>query len=446
MNPDLNYEKNSAPVEDVPASDINAEDPLARREKFSWKSFGGDGFIVSVTIHAALIFFAFFYVISTVESPVPQPPVFESGRGGGGGGDRSGPNRPMPSMGRDMASPNKIVSKNLTSTLVLPEVPRMEASGAMGGMKAGGALSGFGGESGGGVGPSSGIGIGKKRTFLPSFGTEYSSRPSLTGALFDLKRSRDGKSVYCTTAPSDAGKRKNELHKALGLLDNSFDVRKLGQRYFEAGKKLHTNQIYIYKDAKTRSSIRAEAATDAFADADGTPPFEAPGWMVVYTGEIIPPETGEYRFVGMGDDALIVGLDRTTVFYAYWPGEGHGKAVREPVGANWEPKGHTKTDGRESGNGASVQDHLFKGSWMKLQKGRKYKICIAFGEGAGGYAGAVLGIEKKGERDESNPTAPYSIFKLGAVNPELLDSLFIEGRYKTDGPNFMERKVTSGSR
>lgn len=38
--------------------------------------------------------------------------------------------------------------------------------------------------------------------------------------------------------------------------------------------------------------------------------------------------------------------------------------------------------------------------------------------------------------DISVPEDPYSIFKLGVVDPEILDMLFIEGRYKQEGPNF----------
>lgn len=103
----------------------------------------------------------------------------------------------------------------------------------------------------------------------------------------------------------------------------------------------------------------------------GKPPFGAPGRLLVSEGEITPSETGEYRFVGMGDDVLIVGLDRKTVFYAY---------------------------------------------------------C-------------------SDERDEKNPEVPYSIFKFGVINPEIPGMLFIEKRYKADGPNFKIRsKPASGKR
>ncbi len=284
--------------------------------------------------------------------------------------------------------------------------------------------------------------IGNGKAFLSAFGTSFSKTPLLTGTLYDLKRSADGKTTYCTTGGGDAGRRKKELHEAVDILiKNNFNTSKLGQRYAKAPTKLSANQIYIYKDEKGKP-IQANAATDAFANppvsAGGKPPFPAPGWMVVYEGKISPPETGEYRFVGMGDDLLLVGLNRKPVFYAYWPGEGHGPAVREPANANWEPKDHCRNDGKGSGSGGSLQNHLFKGSWMKLVRGQTYSICIAFGEGAGGLGGAALAIERKGEPEDKDKK--YSLFKMSAIDPDLMKILYIEGRYKADGGNFMPPK------
>ena len=422
--------------------DDDGEDPLKRHTKFSWKSFGGDGFIVSVVFHAILIIFALFYVVATIEPEEPEPTEFVSGAGGGGGGEN--PNRQQHRMRpkpRDMSMQNKITSKSTRSTLTLPEMPKVNSMmGSMGGMKAGGASSGLGSGAGGGIGSGMGPGIGNGRAFLSAFGSSFSKTPLLRGTLYDLKRSRDGDTVFCTTARADTDKRKQELHEALrSLVANKFNTQQsLAKKYYAAPTKLNANQVYIYKDIKTKNTIQANAATNAFAGPDGKPPFAAPGWLVVYEGEISPPETGEYRFVGMGDDVLLVGLNRELVFYAYWPGEGHGPAIHEPARANWEPENHCKNDGkgtRVNPSGPNVfQNLLYKGSWMKLRKGTKYKVCIAFGEGTGGLAGAALAIEKKGEAHLGNK---YSVFKLSSIDPELMDILFIEGLYKAEGPTFM---------
>ncbi|MBQ2732483.1 MAG: hypothetical protein IJF68_05500, partial [Opitutales bacterium] len=110
---------------DMPAVDENGEDPLKRHTKFSWKSFGGDGFIVSVILHAALIVFALFYVVATVRPEPPEPAEFVSGAGGGSNGENANRQkhrmRPKP---RDMNTQNKITSKSTRATLTLPEMPK----------------------------------------------------------------------------------------------------------------------------------------------------------------------------------------------------------------------------------------------------------------------------------------------------------------------------------
>lgn len=447
--PDPRQDTMPEDVNDAPINyDENGEDPLKRHTKFSWKSFGGDGFIVSVIFHAALIIFALFYVVATTVAPKEEVAEFVSGAGGGSNGENANRQqqrmRPKP---RDMATQAKITSKNAHSTLTLPEMPKMNNStmGSMGGMKAGGSSSGLGGGAGGGIGSGIGPGIGNGRAFLSAFGTSFSNTPTLKGTLYDLKRSRDGKTTYCTTAGGDTARRKSEFHKALGLLDSGgFNTKKLAERYASAKTKLNANQVYVYKDEKGQL-IKADKATECFKDPEtGQKPFDAPGWLVVYEGEVTPPETGEYRFVGMGDDAIIVGMNPNgskleTVFYAFWPGEGHGPAIRFRKG--WEPEnycGQGGTDGRGAGSGASIQSHTFKGSWMKLNKGKKYKICIAFGEATGGLGGAALGIEQK---DKPNADGKISLFKLAEIDPELLNILFIEGKYTAKGPSFMVRKA-----
>ena len=445
MNSENSSEEYPAPQQEIPPEEMNdaplnfddenGEDPLKRHTKFSWKSFGGDGFIVSVIFHAVLIIFALFYVVATIEPKEPEPAEFVSGAGGGGGGEN--PNRQNSRMrpkSRDMKVQNKITSKSAKSTLALPEMPKMNASmGSMGGMKAGGASSGLGNGTGGGIGNGNGPGIGNGRAFLSAFGSAFSKTPALKGTLYDLKRSRDGKTTYCTTAGGDKDKRKERLHDAMRMLvANKFNTAKLGQTYFAAGTKLSSNQVYV-------NARDANAATNAFANPPvsegGKAPFPAPGWLAVYEGDITAPENGEFRFVGMGDDVLLVGLNGEPALYAFWPGEGHGAAVAYHKG--WEPEDVCGKGGKDGRNVTMVNgDHLYKGQWIKMTKGRKYRVVIAFGEGAGGLASARLGIQKKGSENDKS----VSIFKLGAIVPELMPILDIKGIYKADGPNFQPPK------
>lgn len=418
---------NEAPIN----YDENGEDPLKRHTKFSWKSFGGDGFIISVIFHAILIIFALFYVVATIQPKEPEPAEFVSGAGGGSNGENANRQqhrmRPKP---RDMATQNKITSKSTRSTLTLPEMPKMSstAMGSMGGMKAGGSSSGLGGGAGGGIGPGIGPGIGNGRAFLSVFGTSFSTTGLLKGNLYDVKRNHDGSKQFADTNANTRGPRKQQLWRAFKILVNTkFKTEELGKQFFKAPVTLSANQIYV-------SNRNANAATKAFAGEDGKAPFGAPGWLAVYEGQITPPENGEYRFVGMGDDAMLVGINGEPALYAYWPGEGHGRAVEYHKG--WEPANHCGRNGKDGG-GAK----FYKGQWIKMKKGTKYNVVIAFGESAGGIAGAQLGIQQKGkyEDDQNVP-----LFKLGEIDPDMLQLLGVKGRYKVEGPNFMVRKSKGG--
>ena len=433
-DPTLEEAQSDAPVN---YDDDEGEDPLKRHTKLSWKSFGGDSFLISVIFHAVLVVFALFYVVATIQPKEPEPQEFVSGAGGGSDGDNANrQQRRMRQKPKDMSTQNKITSKSTHASLTLPEMPKMSSNtmSSMGGMKAGGASSGTGGGAGGGIGKGFGPGIGNGSAFLSAFGSAFSKTPMLKGTLYDIKRSKDGKKTFATTEPSNAGKRKNELHDALKLLvTKKFKTDELGKKYYQADLKLQSNQVYI-------KSQNANAATDAFANPPvsegGKAPFAAPGWLAVYEGEITPPQTGEYRFVGMGDDVLLVGLGGEPALYAYWPREGHGPAVEYQKG--WEPENHCGKGGKDGANAVNANgSYLYKGQWIKMQKGRKYKVVIAFGEGAGGLAGAMLGIQQKDVSEDDNS---ISVFKLSEISPELLEILKIGGRYKAAGPTFMVKK------
>lgn len=399
----------SLPVAETPAGDVEDDsksmDPLKRhRKKFSWKNFGGDGFIFSLVFHGVLLLVAIFLVVQQIVTAPPEeePEAFVTGAGGGNNGNnaRMQQHRMKPRQNM-IQSKARITSKSSTSTIALPEMPAVSMNSSFSsGMSAGGDSSGFGSGSGGGVGPGHGMGVGNGKNFLGGFGSRVRNDRLLKGYLFDLKRGSKG-STLATIEPSDKGRRNEQLHKAIGILDsNRWDLRKLEDLYFKAETVLYSSRIFIVNEKG--QALQATLATDAFADKDGKAPFKAPGWLCYYEGQFSVPETGEYRFVGMGDDAMIVGINRNTVLYAYWPGEGHGPAVNYKK--EWEPKDHCGKGGKDGTNlpTRGQRTSLYKGHWLRLVAGKKYRIQIAFGEAAGGLAGACLGIQKKGRDTDEN--------------------------------------------
>lgn len=64
----------------------------------------------------------------------------------------------------------------------------------------------------------------------------------MTGYLYDLKRSNNGKTVYAGTDAGSRGKRREELWHALNILSKrKFKTAELMKRYFRARTKLYAN-------------------------------------------------------------------------------------------------------------------------------------------------------------------------------------------------------------
>ncbi len=420
-------------------ADADGIDPLKRSKKFSWKSFGGPGFIFSLVFHGILLVVAVFLVVRhIVDKPVEEPDAFVTGAGGGNNGDNARMNnqrmKPRQSM---MQTKSRITSKSSKSAIALPEMPvvAMNASFSGGGM-GGEPSSGFGGGGGGGIGKGLGKGIGNGSNFLAGFGSRTKSKTALEGYLFDLKVRANGTTI-ATIAPGDQGKRKEELHKVFTLMDTkNYGATELKRDYARAPTALYATRVFIVNDKG--QALDATKATEAFADPPidkgGKPPFKAPGWLCYYKGKFSVPEDGEYRFVGMGDDAMIVRVDKKTVLYAFWPGEGHGPAVKYQQG--WEPKnfcGQGGTDGTNIPQRGQRQS-LYKGSWKTMKKGHNYTIEVAFGEAAGGLGGACLGLQKKGKDDDNN----FPMFTLEPLDEVPAWGIGETGRYNVTG-NFVAR-------
>ncbi len=151
-----------------------------------WRKIGGGSLAFSLIFHAALIFFAIFYVVSTYVAPPEEPPsFFATGSGGGRGGERPSYADVQSSRRKNVkinagTQSRKIVSKVANAKFALPELPETAAmksfsgntltAGGMHGL--GGDLSsGSGGGLGGGIGAGTGIGIGNTRNFVSKFQT-----------------------------------------------------------------------------------------------------------------------------------------------------------------------------------------------------------------------------------------------------------------------------------
>jgi hypothetical protein len=116
-------------------------------------------------------------------------------------------------------------------------------------------------------------------------------------------------------------------------------------------------------------------------------------WIIVYKGKITPPKSGMFRFIGFGDDFMVVHVNGQNVLDGSWTGEELDPAANrdEPVGMG--PEGQP----------------LKCGKWIQMEAGTPMDMEVLIGEGPGGASGFVLMIQEQGD---NSPLGNYPVFQL----------------------------------
>ncbi|MEY2750478.1 MAG: hypothetical protein RLZZ550_449 [Verrucomicrobiota bacterium] len=424
-SPTPEQDPSAAAPEAFPTEPAAEEVQATRSKRTFWQKLGGEGLTISLIIHLVLILIAAIWVISTVTDSVKKDPdSFSTGQGGGAAGDKAKQfkTRAQPKNPKAMAkNAARITSKSSTATISLPDLPTSSVASLNTGMMGGGSSKGFGGGSGGGIGSGMGVGRGNGKNFVGAFGASFKRPNALEGTLYDLKFSPSGKALG-----GDAPARIAQIQKAFETMDRGWTGAKamLDARYRQAELKLYASNIFI-------PPRNAAEATKAF---ECEKEIQAPGWLAYYEGNFSPPVTGKYRFVGLGDDIMVVAVGGKTVLSTFWPNSKLNVTRFEP---DWLPKDAKKTDGA----GLRFPPHgggRYAGEWLELRKGQAYRIQITFGESYGGLFSAALLIEQQGV---SYPTAgrdtQLPIFMLEPLTAEeiqLKRSNHID--HQTEGPVF----------
>lgn len=364
------------PIPPAPGAAVHEADPLKRRSRISWRSFGGDSFLVSVAVHVLLAALALCWVIRSVVSKPRGPENFVSPGGGGNRGETVRlSERPVAKKAPMTVTPvTRIVAKT-SGAVSLPAAPATPQT-SFGGELAGGAFTskgvdgGFGGKRGLGSGPGGG-----ERGLNGVFGYDPLKAPGLTGFFYDMKQDPAG---HGTAYKDDVRAFVDEvLRKHL----KTRSTAEWDARFFKAPNPLAVSQIFI----PHRS---ANAAPEAFGVADRVSPSR---WVALYRGVVTAPKTGRFRFWGLGDDALVVTLNNKTVLDAGWTMVTEKGSPNTGVGT---VLGQTET--KKGRPGAPFR----AGPWISVDKGRAYPIEILLSEIPGGSFGAWLMME------EADPNRP----------------------------------------
>jgi hypothetical protein len=365
--------------QDKPPVETGAE-PLARPRRTLWQRLGGEGLALSVLVHIVLVLIAIVWVVSTVTDGAGKkdPNTFATGAGGGAGGPKAKEfkTKLQPKNIKSLAKTNtRITSKNANASLAVASLPSMSNPLLSAGAIGGGASKGFGGGSGGGIGAGKGVGSGGGRNFVSLFGMKggpNANAGGLIGTLYDLKQTADRKPTSAAPANTGIGPYRTSVRE---FLESGWSAGRL-QRFFKSPDKLVSGQLFI-------TGRSADDAPKAFEVEKLMKPSR---WVVHYRCYVEMPSSMPFRFVGSGDDFLVVRWNRKIAlddgYETYLAGGGNYKDFGVKVSQEY------KIDRRPGG-----LHRLKAGPWIQVTKGTKVPVEVLIGETPGGVFDCYLAIE-----------------------------------------------------
>ena len=356
-------------------------DPLARPRRTLWQLLGGEGLALSVLVHIVLVLIAIVWVVSTVTDGAGKkdPNTFATGAGGGAGGPKAKEykTKVVPKNIKSLTKTNsRITSKNANASMAISSMPSMANPLATAGAIGGGSSKGFGGGSGGGIGAGKGIGSGGGRNFVSLFGMKGGPNANvggLIGTLYDLKQTSDRKPTAAAPAVTGIPPYRASVRE---FLESGWSPGRL-QKFFKSPDKLVSGQLFI-------TSRSADDAPKAFEVEKLMKPSR---WVIHYRCYVEMPSSLPFRFVGSGDDFLIVRWNRKIVlddgYETYFAGrDGNYKDFGVKISKEY------RIDRRPGS-----LNRLKAGPWLQVTKGTKVPVEVLIGETPGGVFDCYLAIE-----------------------------------------------------
>jgi hypothetical protein len=365
--------------QDKPPVETVAE-PLARPKRTLWQRLGGEGLALSVLVHIILVLIAIVWVVSTVTDGAGKkdPNAFATGAGGGAGGPKAKEfkTKLQPKNIKSLAKTNsRITSKNTNSAMAISSLPSMSNPLLSAGAIGGGASKGFGGGSGGGIGAGKGTGVGGGRNFVSLFGMKggpNANAGGLIGTLYDLKQTADRKPTSAAPANTGIAPYRTSVRE---FLESGWSAGRL-QRFFKSPDKLVSGQLFI-------TGRSADDAPKAFEVEKLMKPSR---WVVHYRCYVEMPSSMPFRFVGSGDDFLIVRWNRKIAL-------DDGYETYLAGGGNYKDFGVKVTQEYKVDRRPGSLSRLKAGPWIQVTKGTKVPVEVLIGETPGGVFDCYLAIE-----------------------------------------------------
>lgn len=341
------------------------------------------GFVISLIFHAAAFFVAGLFVVFTVlPKELPKfetpPPVVRP---------KMKLKKPKVKI-RKSSQPkpsSRIVAKVKTAKMPEIQIPDMTGTGEglLGGLALGGEFMDL-----------------PDLSQMSLFGAVDSIGTDLVGTFYDLKRSKNGNVTAMASDPHP---------RTIGPVYNEFLAsgwdRSVLERYRRSNKKLYTSTIII---PEMPSAMAPMSFGESTKSGSGS-------WMVLYEGELVHNKDIRFRFWGMGDNFLAVGVDRKTVLAYDLDGMDGAAAPYFSEFVHWcaQPTPLSYAYGHES-------------EWIDLKAGEARTLQVLICDYAGGAASYMLCVEVDGEEYPRNPYLggkTYPIFQTAVQSRTQVEEL-----------------------
>lgn len=258
---------------------------------------------------------------------------------------------------------------------------------------------------------------------------------ALTGRFYDLKQpvNKKARPLY----------REQVVQFIRNFMDSDWDPEML-ENYYSPKVELAAPYFYLPR-------CKASYAPKAFRCNEGEQKrtVEPQNWLVIYSGQVKAPKSGHFRFVGMGDDAIVVRFDKKVVLESGWSIPSKGDMVlgtkRDYQDYISSPKGGCALyKYAETPHWNRMLGGIQTGSKFHVKEGQTYPIDIIISEIPGNEFGFCLLIEEL--ETGKAPTGKYEVgdapkLAIFRTNDTLPDLKEIEEALTKDGDYRVGRQL-----
>lgn len=267
----------------------------------------------------------------------------------------------------------------------------------------------------------------------------------LQGVFYDLKQTRDRRPNDDFRGIPTGGWQSARVAPTLKIM-RAF-VNGSWRREYDSQGRVHYPELDRYYCSPTRlwtpcfytaDPIQADLAPEAFQCAREVDPA---AWVCIYSGNVIAPFSGKFRFLGTADDVILVRFNKEIVLDYGWASYSVGTYFNNSFQGGERDLQLLKETGNNStrnksplyskyplevyGNNSNPSHNLAKGAVISVNEGEVYPIEVLISEMPGGEYHQALYIERLDDNGRPLDPNPDSrpLFRTTLALPDKQPSL-----------------------